>query len=188
MIFYLFRSLISFIVCILSFVWRTGSTLDPHERDPMTPRQILGPRIAITAILVLGLIYFVLIINTLKSYGTQKRRGEVVANAAAAAGERVEGDANNSHTNFGERRGRERQRSQRRHRRQEGHHTHMMRERGGPDASPSGNVSPPPARETRSHNVGSNVLGLGLIDVDEVKGSVDDDHVKEGANVEVLEK
>ncbi|KAF4600472.1 hypothetical protein EYR38_005101 [Pleurotus pulmonarius] len=173
-------SLISFIVCILSFVWRTGSTLDPHERDPMTPRQILGPRIAITAILVLGLIYFALIINTLKSYGTQKRRGEVAASAASAAvaGERVEGDTNNSHTNFGERRGRERQRSQRRHRRQEGHHSNMMRERGGPDASPSGNVSPP-ARETRSPNVGSNVLGLGLIDVDEVKGGVDDDPVKE---------
>ncbi|KAF7433643.1 hypothetical protein PC9H_005604 [Pleurotus ostreatus] len=180
-------SLISFIVCILSFVWRTGSTLDPHERDPMTPRQILGPRIAITAILVLGLIYFVLIINTLKSYGTQKRRGEVAANAGATAtGERVEGDANNSHNNFGERRGRERQRSHRRHRRQEGPHN-MMRERGGPDASPGGNMSPPSAREARGPNSGNNVLGLGLIDVDEVKG-VDDDPVKEGANVEVLEK
>jgi hypothetical protein len=51
-------SMILFTVGILSFVWRTGSTADPSERDKLRPRQALGPRIAITCVFALSLIYF----------------------------------------------------------------------------------------------------------------------------------
>lgn len=62
--------MITFVVSILSFVWRTGAVDDPDERSPLGRHAILGPRIAITAVFVLGMIYFALIVRTLKSYGS----------------------------------------------------------------------------------------------------------------------
>lgn len=62
--------MVLFIVSILSFVWRTGSVNDPPERDPLSTHAILGPRIAITGVFAIGMIYFFLIVRTLKSYGT----------------------------------------------------------------------------------------------------------------------
>lgn len=59
-----------FIVSILSFLWRTGSVLDPEERPRLGARASLGPRIVVTAVFVLGMIYFAMIVKTLKSYGT----------------------------------------------------------------------------------------------------------------------
>ena len=58
-----------FLAAILSFVWRTGSESDPEERPPLPDRAALGPRIAITAVFALGMIYLVMIIRTLKRYG-----------------------------------------------------------------------------------------------------------------------
>jgi len=47
-----------FISAILSFVWHTGSVLDPpSDRDPLDARAALGPRITITGVFVLGLVY-----------------------------------------------------------------------------------------------------------------------------------
>jgi hypothetical protein len=54
---------------ITSFVWRTGSVLDPNERQSLGQHAVLGPRIAITVLLFLGLLYFGLIIATLRRYG-----------------------------------------------------------------------------------------------------------------------
>ncbi|KAK7053777.1 hypothetical protein R3P38DRAFT_2852086 [Favolaschia claudopus] len=77
-------SVIFFIICIMSFVWRTGSALDPEEREPLGPQAILGPRISITVALFLGLLYFALIIGTLRRYGEGSSR--------SAGGRRGSGD------------------------------------------------------------------------------------------------
>lgn len=58
-----------FMTTILAFVWRSGSSNDPSSQPPLSKTQILGPRIAITCIAIIGLIYLALIIRTLKSYG-----------------------------------------------------------------------------------------------------------------------
>lgn len=58
-----------FLGAILSFVWRTGSVSDPEERPPLSDKAALGPRIAITAVFALGMIYLIMIIRTLKRYG-----------------------------------------------------------------------------------------------------------------------
>lgn len=58
----------------MSFVWRTGSVLDPEERQSLGPQAILGPRVAITVVLLLGLLYFALIIVTLRRYGEPPAR------------------------------------------------------------------------------------------------------------------
>ncbi|KAF8964513.1 hypothetical protein BDZ97DRAFT_889465 [Flammula alnicola] len=61
-------SMITFIVCVMSLVWRTGASNDPDSRS-MTASQAKFPRIGITVVLCLGIIYFALIINTLRRYG-----------------------------------------------------------------------------------------------------------------------
>ncbi|KAJ7886179.1 hypothetical protein B0H14DRAFT_2697945 [Mycena olivaceomarginata] len=67
-------SVVFFIVSIMSFVWRTGSVLAPEERQSLGPQAILGPRVAITVVLLLGLLYFALIIVTLRRYGEPPAR------------------------------------------------------------------------------------------------------------------
>jgi hypothetical protein len=57
-----------YLVCIMSLVWRTGSTDDPKNWT-LTRSQALFPRATVTAALGLGVIYFVLIMNTLRRYG-----------------------------------------------------------------------------------------------------------------------
>ena len=52
-------------------MWRTGSVSDPSDRPPLGDRAALGPRIAITCVLLLGLGYMAMIITTLKKYGSQ---------------------------------------------------------------------------------------------------------------------
>ncbi|TFK37836.1 hypothetical protein BDQ12DRAFT_631934 [Crucibulum laeve] len=63
-------SIILYIICVMSFVWRTGTTTDAN-RATFTPEQALGPRIAITALLGLGSFYFIFILTTLRYYGDQ---------------------------------------------------------------------------------------------------------------------
>ncbi|KAJ7165582.1 hypothetical protein C8R43DRAFT_832680, partial [Mycena crocata] len=75
-------SVVFFIMSIASFVWRTGSVLDPEERQSLGRHAVLGPRIAITVVLVLGLLYFALIITTLRRYGlpvVRVREGDLEA-------------------------------------------------------------------------------------------------------------
>ena len=62
------RSMIMYIVCITSFVWRTGTT-DDADRGLMTPENAFPFRIIVTVVLSLGLLYFFLIASTLRRYG-----------------------------------------------------------------------------------------------------------------------
>ncbi|KIK63945.1 hypothetical protein GYMLUDRAFT_40154 [Collybiopsis luxurians FD-317 M1] len=80
-------SMILFITSIMSFVWRTGAESDPDERPPLSDKWALGPRIAITFVFFIGMVYFFLIVKTLRSYGANGRwRGRERMNAAAADG------------------------------------------------------------------------------------------------------
>lgn len=63
------RAMFFFITAILSFVWRSGSSTDSTSPTPLSPSAILGPRIAITSLFVLGLVYFMMIVKTLQNYG-----------------------------------------------------------------------------------------------------------------------
>lgn len=72
------RSMCFFIAAILSFVWRSDSSTDNTSPAPLSPTAVLGPRIAITALFIVGLIDFVLIVNTLHNYGrTRDVEGEM---------------------------------------------------------------------------------------------------------------
>lgn len=61
--------MVLFIASILSFVWRTGSVSDPDDRPPLKEHSALGARLAVTGVFALGMVYFILIVRTLKSYG-----------------------------------------------------------------------------------------------------------------------
>ncbi|KAG6910183.1 hypothetical protein DXG01_012632 [Tephrocybe rancida] len=102
-------AMVLFIASILSFVWRTGSVNDPNDRPPLSPQGALSTRLAVTGVFALGMIYFILIVKTLRSYGTHanskawRRRGAVGVDQAPQLRAR-DADA------VVERRGRERQR------------------------------------------------------------------------------
>ena len=57
-----------FCACIMSFVWRTGTT-DDENRGPTITSEARIPRIIITVVFSLGIIYFFLIVRTLRRYG-----------------------------------------------------------------------------------------------------------------------
>lgn len=63
-------SMITFFAAILSFVWTSGSSHD-NPQDP-SPRIELIPRIIITSLFGLGMVYFVLVIQSFKSYGSAR--------------------------------------------------------------------------------------------------------------------
>lgn len=66
------RSIIFYVACIMSFVWRTGTSSDPVLN--LTPRTALAPRLMITTILTLGIVYFLLIVGTFWQYEDDKAR------------------------------------------------------------------------------------------------------------------
>ncbi|KIK00476.1 hypothetical protein K443DRAFT_610856 [Laccaria amethystina LaAM-08-1] len=66
-------SMILYIFCIMSFVWRAGTSEDVNIHA-ISPRDALGPRIAITVVFSLGLIYFLLIVSTFRRYGDMMDR------------------------------------------------------------------------------------------------------------------
>ncbi|KAH6887207.1 hypothetical protein BKA70DRAFT_1122979 [Coprinopsis sp. MPI-PUGE-AT-0042] len=63
----MYRSLILYIYCITSFLWRT--TTFEAEPYPLSRSQLLAIRILITSLLLLGIIYGSLIIATFARYG-----------------------------------------------------------------------------------------------------------------------
>jgi hypothetical protein len=67
------RGMFLFMVSMMSFVWRSGSTGDQGEKDQLTPKQALVPRMALTSVFLLGMAYFVLILRTLRNYGRRMR-------------------------------------------------------------------------------------------------------------------
>ncbi|KAJ7165891.1 hypothetical protein C8R46DRAFT_1096498 [Mycena filopes] len=88
-------SVVFFIMSITSFVWSTGSVLDPDERQSLGRHAVLGPRIAITVVLFLGLLYFALIISTLRRYGespqaVRARESDVEAQTTGQRGRTTE--------------------------------------------------------------------------------------------------
>ncbi|KAF9477260.1 hypothetical protein BDN70DRAFT_762261, partial [Pholiota conissans] len=60
-------SMVLYLVCIMSLVWRTGSSDDPKSWN-LTSTQALFPRTTVTVVMGLGIIYFGLIVNTLRRY------------------------------------------------------------------------------------------------------------------------
>ncbi|CCM04950.1 uncharacterized protein FIBRA_07147 [Fibroporia radiculosa] len=71
-------SMIAFCVSILSYVWRTGSVTDETAPSPLTERQAIAVRTAITAVFALGLLKFAMIIHSFRRYhgARRDRRGE----------------------------------------------------------------------------------------------------------------
>ncbi|KAJ7605310.1 hypothetical protein FB45DRAFT_849141 [Roridomyces roridus] len=61
-------AIVVFFVCIMSFVWLSGSSNNPST-FASSPRAALGIRIALTVVFSLGLIYFMLIVRTFHRYG-----------------------------------------------------------------------------------------------------------------------
>ncbi|KAH0582200.1 hypothetical protein H2248_011848 [Termitomyces sp. 'cryptogamus'] len=60
-------SFILYLICVMIFVWRTGTTEDVVTQ--IKPLTALGPRIAVTCTLGLGLIYLCLVICEFRRYG-----------------------------------------------------------------------------------------------------------------------
>ncbi|KJA16013.1 hypothetical protein HYPSUDRAFT_172005, partial [Hypholoma sublateritium FD-334 SS-4] len=60
-------SVVLFIACIMAFVWRIG--IAEEHAWTFKSSQALFPRVTISAVLGLGMIYFVLILDTLRRYG-----------------------------------------------------------------------------------------------------------------------
>src|SRR5258708_5945111 len=101
-------SMIAFVVAIMSFVWRTGTSDDPTDPTArlLPPEEGLGPRIVITGVLVLGLAYLVMIVSTFRTYGSsgmRKRRARMLSERRGRRRDRATqrtGDTeNNEHTN-----------------------------------------------------------------------------------------
>lgn len=74
--------MLAFIVSIMAFVWRTGARGESHPA--LLWDQEFGPRVAITCELLLGLVYFALVIRTFRSYGETGRKARVVRRLADA--------------------------------------------------------------------------------------------------------
>ena len=69
--FFPYRSMLLFFAFILSFVWLTGSGNDPPLRAPLNATAVLGSRVAVTGVLVLGLVFLAMIVKTLMRYGSE---------------------------------------------------------------------------------------------------------------------
>lgn len=148
-----------FILSILSFVWRTGSVVDPTERPPLGVHAALGPRIAVTGVFVLGMVYFALIVKALRRYGTHPgaRGAAGRTRPGAAPGRNAGAGAVSDRPRAGdvdaamERRGRERERSAQRTPRREGS---IERRDGARDVDA--------AEKAKESNPLKALLGLGL--------------------------
>jgi hypothetical protein len=73
-------SVLAFVVAIMSFLWRTGARGEQQQALPRV--QEYGPRIGVTCQLLLGLVYFALVIRTFRSYGESGRKARVVRRLA----------------------------------------------------------------------------------------------------------
>ncbi|TDL17644.1 hypothetical protein BD410DRAFT_729643 [Rickenella mellea] len=91
-------SMIFFCIAILAYVWSTGSRTDVITGP--SPRAELAPRIAVSIVFAVGLVYFALIIRTFKAYGGKRGHGHKhwdsarrAAGHGDAGGLRVNGNA-----------------------------------------------------------------------------------------------
>ncbi|RDB16364.1 hypothetical protein Hypma_002736 [Hypsizygus marmoreus] len=85
-------SLVIYVICVMSFAWRTspGNKTVPVVTPTHNASQ-LAANIVLSIILLVGLIYFALIINTLRRYGGDMDKTWInkVQNAAEAQGEQI---------------------------------------------------------------------------------------------------
>ncbi|KAG6895038.1 hypothetical protein C0992_003426 [Termitomyces sp. T32_za158] len=63
----LLSSIIFYLTCVMTFLWRTGTTSDTVLQ--ITPLTALGPRLSVTFTFILGLVYLCLIIREFRRYG-----------------------------------------------------------------------------------------------------------------------
>jgi hypothetical protein len=99
-----------FVVCILSFVWRTGSIADSQQRVLLKPNGALVSRIAITAVFALGIFFLVMIVRTLKRYGAHEESPYLSMGITPGSDTRANVRTHDVYATT-ERRGRERERS-----------------------------------------------------------------------------
>ncbi|TFK72084.1 hypothetical protein BDN72DRAFT_378687 [Pluteus cervinus] len=59
-------SIVAYVVCIMAYVWRTGTG---DTTSNISQKALSGLRVAISAVLFIGIVYFLLILNTLRRYG-----------------------------------------------------------------------------------------------------------------------
>lgn len=79
-------AVVMFCVIIVSFAWRTD-TITAGPSEPLSPRSLLAARIMLTAFLIIGVLYFVLIVATL----TQRiHKGKLGAESQPARGTSVD--------------------------------------------------------------------------------------------------
>lgn len=66
--------MLAFCLSILSYVWRTGSSDDPDDgaRPALTPGEALVMRTVLTVLFGVGIVFFVVILRTFASYGTDE--------------------------------------------------------------------------------------------------------------------
>jgi hypothetical protein len=148
------RAMFFFITAILSFVWRSGSTSDSSNPAPLSPTAVLGPRIAITSLFLLGLVYFVMIVKTLQNYGRTHDTDDEMRMLSGA-----DSDPNPRSSTEGER-GRERDDRGRR----PAHHTRSRGRQRAKGGRPGGD-------RPSEGGVLSAVTGLGLTNLDGIPSS-----------------
>jgi len=84
-------SVMSFCVAVLSFSWTTGTATQP---TPISDSAAIGPRIGVTVVFSLGLVYFYKVIKTLRKYADPLPRNWALHSPPplTAAGERDSDD------------------------------------------------------------------------------------------------
>ncbi|TFK37838.1 hypothetical protein BDQ12DRAFT_140222 [Crucibulum laeve] len=98
-------SIILYIICIMAFIWRTG-TISNQNTPLLTAMDAFAPRTFISVVLGLGIIYFILIMLTFRRYGdamdrawhqrvigwTQEKLTASYARTATPYSQRMEGE------------------------------------------------------------------------------------------------
>lgn len=79
-------ALIGFFTAILAFVWTTGGREDVTPPSDGVERWL---RVGLTIVFVLGAAYFVVVVQTFRSYGRGRRRGEGINLDGAPSMDRV---------------------------------------------------------------------------------------------------
>ncbi|KAF8999375.1 hypothetical protein BDQ17DRAFT_751602 [Cyathus striatus] len=75
-------STLLFLLSTLSYIWRTGSLSD-HTREPLSSREALAPRVVITLVLRLGVVYLGMIVRVLR-YGSREGVREILGARAGS--------------------------------------------------------------------------------------------------------
>lgn len=89
--------MIFYIICVMSFVWQTGPTANPQSRL-LTDAEVMVPRVIISLVLALGLLYLLLIGLTFRKYSDpmeeawrERIRGWMAEKALQAVGAATDG-------------------------------------------------------------------------------------------------